>query len=370
MNFNKKSFAISLASIATLSMFGFAFAVGYGGGTTVPDTTTGAVTVSTSTPEVVVSSSTQPVNVTISSGTTNPVINVSSFISSVVVGTTTVKQGTLPAISILSADISNLTVAIPASTVVTSASTTWDGKIAAPTVTSVTLPTESGQTKVLGTAIEVGFVGAELTFDKAVKIVLPGQAGKKVGYTRNGGVTFTEITATCSGNDQTTGNALSAGAECKIDSASDLVIWTKHFTSFASYTQTATVSSGGGGSSGGSWFVGATQAVSNVATQVAQAVTNAVPTLFAQTTPNTPKGKVLGATTFNFEKNLRMGLKGNDVIELQKLLIEEGFLKTKATGYFGALTKSALAKWQAKNGLPATGYFGAMSRAHLQKASN
>jgi hypothetical protein len=37
-------------------------------------------------------------------------------------------------------------------------------------------------------------------------------------------------------------------------------------------------------------------------------------------------------------------------------------------GYFGALTKSAVAKWQAAVGLPSTGYFGPMSRAKLADA--
>ena len=32
---------------------------------------------------------------------------------------------------------------------------------------------------------------------------------------------------------------MAAGAECKIDAGSDLVIWTKHFTTFVTYTQTA-----------------------------------------------------------------------------------------------------------------------------------
>jgi hypothetical protein len=44
---------------------------------------------------------------------------------------------------------------------------------------------------------------------------------------------------------------LAAGADCKIDVGSDMVIWTKHFSSFISYSQSA-VSSSGGSSGGGS----------------------------------------------------------------------------------------------------------------------
>ncbi len=200
----------------------------------------GAATVDSTTPQVVITNPTQAVDVTIESGTTNPTIDVSSFITG---GT-----GTLPEINITSA---NANVTIPASTVVTSADITWNGIIAAPTVTTVTLPETSGETKTLSTAIEVGFTGAKLSFDKAVRILLPGQAGKRAGYIRTG-IDFTEITSTCIADNQATGNALVVDGDCKIDVGSDLVIWTKHFTTFATYTQT-TVSpapaTGGGGAS-------------------------------------------------------------------------------------------------------------------------
>lgn len=115
----------------------------------------------------------------------------------------------------------------------------------APKVTTIELPKTSGQTKSLSSAIEVGFADAKLSFDKAVKITMPGQAGKRVGYTRTGEA-FTEITNICSISDQAADGTLSADSECKIDSGSDLVIWTKHFTTFATYTQTTNSSSSGG----------------------------------------------------------------------------------------------------------------------------
>ncbi|MFH1319798.1 MAG: S8 family serine peptidase [Bacteroidota bacterium] len=208
----------------------------------------GSATVDTTTPQVVITNPTQVVDVTVSSGTTNPTIDVSSFITG---GT-----GILPAINITSANANNATVAIPASTTVTSTDTTWNGVIAAPTVTTVTLPETSGETKTLSTAIEVGFTGAKLSFDNAVRILLPGQAGKRAGYIRTG-IIFTEITNTCALDNQATGDALIADGDCKIDVGSDLAIWTKHFTSFATYTQTtiptptpAPSSSGGGGGGG------------------------------------------------------------------------------------------------------------------------
>ena len=203
---------------------------------TVP-TSDGAATANSTTPQVVITSPTQVVTVTVSSGTSNASINYGSLISG---GTGTIPQTTIGSAS---ADIS-----IPASTTVTSADSSWNGVIAAPTVTTVTLPDTSGVTKTLSTAIEVGFTGAKLSFDKAVRILLPGQAGKRAGYVRTG-ITFTEITNACAADNQAIGDALAADGDCKIDVGSDLVIWTKHFTSFAAYTQTTNPapSDGGGG---------------------------------------------------------------------------------------------------------------------------
>jgi hypothetical protein len=209
-----------------------------------PDSGTGAVTINATTPQVLITNPTQATTITIDSATTNPSIDVSSFITG---GT-----GTLPAITITSANANNVNVAIPASTIVTSASTSWNGVIAAPTVTTVTLPATSGQTKTVSTAIEIGFTGAKLSFDKGIRLLLPGQAGKRAGYIRTG-IEFTEITSACALDGQTTGDALAADGDCKIDVGSDLVIWTKHFTSFATYTQTtnpAPAPSGGGGGGG------------------------------------------------------------------------------------------------------------------------
>ncbi len=64
-----------------------------------------------------------------------------------------------------------------------------------------------------------------------------------------------------------------------------------------------------------------------------------------------------GACTFT--RNLTVGSRGDDVTCLQSYL---GV--TPTTGYFGPLTKAAVANWQAANGVaPAVGYFGALSRA-------
>ncbi len=206
-----------------------------------PDSS-GDVTLDASTPNALITDPDQAVDIAIGSGTTSPKIDVSGLI--------TAGTGVLPQITVTSANANNATVAIPAATTVTSADPSWDGIIAAPTITTVTLPDTSGETKTLSTAVEVGFTGAKLSFDKAVRLLLPGQAGKKAGYVRTG-ISFTEITSVCTSDSQATGNALAVDGDCKIDVGADLVIWTKHFTTFASYSQTTNAASSGSSSGGG-----------------------------------------------------------------------------------------------------------------------
>jgi hypothetical protein len=60
-----------------------------------------------------------------------------------------------------------------------------------------------------------------------------------------------------------------------------------------------------------------------------------------------------------FTRNLTVGMKGDDVKCLQTSLSV-----SPTSGYFGPLTKKAVAAWQATNGVsPAVGYFGSLSRA-------
>ena len=73
-------------------------------------------------------------------------------------------------------------------------------------------------------------------------------------------------------------------------------------------------------------------------------------------------------------RDLHFGLRGTDVILLQNFLIDKNSgpnsLKLKqygATGYFGSVTKSALAEYQKFVGIaPAVGYFGSITRNYLK----
>lgn len=68
-----------------------------------------------------------------------------------------------------------------------------------------------------------------------------------------------------------------------------------------------------------------------------------------------------------FTMDLTLGSSGAEVTALQNWLISKGYaIPAGATGYFGAQTQSALAAWQAANGItPAAGYFGPITRAKV-----
>ncbi len=147
-----------------------------------------------------------------------------------------------------SATSSGYVLTIPSSTVVTG-TLAWDGSINPPATTSTpsNLPTQSGYTTTAGVTIEVGFSEGKLILSNAAKLVFPNQKDKRIGYTRPG-EGFTEITAVCGANTQVWADAnLGAEGDCKINDGNDLVVWTKHFTKFSTYSLTAISNGGGGG---------------------------------------------------------------------------------------------------------------------------
>jgi len=76
-------------------------------------------------------------------------------------------------------------------------------------------------------------------------------------------------------------------------------------------------------------------------------------------------GQVLGTSTFNFTRNLSLGMSGNDVTELQKALALNGVYRGPITGYFGQLTFSAVKAFQSKNGIKQTGVVAEQTRIML-----
>src|ERR1044072_4101259 len=80
------------------------------------------------------------------------------------------------------------------------------------------------------------------------------------------------------------------------------------------------------------------------------------------------------SVTCSFSRNLTVGISGADVKCLQQFLNVKGYVVASSGAgspgnesmYFGALTKAALAKFQAANGIsPAAGYFGPITRAAI-----
>ena len=195
-----------------------------------------AVTVDSAKPELVITSSNAALStVTVPSTVTEPTINYATIlVANAVTITNSLTIDTDSSIDVL--------VTMPAG--ITISGTSWTGVLNLPTVksaTSVTAPSESGVTNTIRNVVEIGFGSTSLTFDKAVRLKFVGEAGKNVGYAPSGG-TLTEITTTCSDDTQATNNGLAAGGNCKIDVGSDLVVWTKHFTSFATFSSSSTSS--------------------------------------------------------------------------------------------------------------------------------
>ncbi|MBX4198761.1 hypothetical protein KW800_00565 [Candidatus Parcubacteria bacterium] len=154
-----------------------------------------------------------------------------------------------PVSETVTTDAGTVEVDIPQNTVVSGPSD-WDGVLDLPQVVSistVTVTPDAGNTASVSMAIEVGAGDVALTLDKAARLVFPGQAGKLVGWIRGG---FSPIVESCNADDQTTVDGqLNPGEDCKIsDVGADLVVWTKHFTTFVTYTQAPTPVVSGGSS--------------------------------------------------------------------------------------------------------------------------
>ncbi|WP_206105479.1 InlB B-repeat-containing protein [Paenibacillus thalictri] len=185
---------------------------------------------------------TEPVSITVPSGATNVEVSVATTI----VGST--MEATLPLMEVQAAtSLGNVGVSIPSGTTIT-APANWNGRIKMPQVQSASSVTVSGGS--VSFVIEVGAADIPLTFDKAVRLLVPDQGGKSAGYVRNG--VFTPITGTITADTQTAAdNEIAAGGDAVITVGNDLVIWTKHFTQFAGYTKVASTSTGSTGTSGG-----------------------------------------------------------------------------------------------------------------------
>lgn len=69
------------------------------------------------------------------------------------------------------------------------------------------------------------------------------------------------------------------------------------------------------------------------------------------------------------DTTLRYGMRGTDVITLQTKLKSKGYFSATATGYFGAVTKSAVISFQRAKGLTADGVVGPKTFSALNATS-
>lgn len=83
---------------------------------------------------------------------------------------------------------------------------------------------------------------------------------------------------------------------------------------------------------------------------------------------NSGNGQVLGAQTFQFTRTLRLGMKGDDVLELHKKLTELGLYKGPIDNSFGLLLQAAVKAFQKANPpLKVDGIVGPKTREVLNK---
>jgi hypothetical protein len=99
--------------------------------------------------------------------------------------------------------------------------------------------------------------------------------------------------------------------------------------------------------------------------QTAEELQTQINTLLAQIAALQGNTGTTAAVTFSAD--LTLGSSGADVTALQNWLISKGYsIPAGATGYFGAQTQAALARYQAAEGIsPAAGYFGPITRAKV-----
>jgi len=100
---------------------------------------------------------------------------------------------------------------------------------------------------------------------------------------------------------------------------------------------------------------------------------NSLLAMIAQLQAQIAGGGMTTTTTTTFTTDLTVGSTGSEVSALQQWLVSKGFLTMPAGvafGYFGNLTKAAVAAYQASAGItPAVGYFGPITRAKVNVGS-
>lgn len=132
-----------------------------------------------------------------------------------------------------------------------------------------------------------------------------------------------------------------------------------------SATLCATASSGGGHSGGGG-----SHSTSGSVAFADQPTTTPVVTAITASSTTTPIATVPQAS-FSFSRYLYFGMSGADVSQLQQFLKDKGYYTFPSiTGYFGGITKTAVAAFQKANGIEPLGGVGPQTQAKLLALSS
>ena len=143
------------------------------------------------------------------------------------------------------------------------------------------------------------------------------------------------------------------------------------FIIIARHDNSVTTSSSG---SSGSTVVVTPIATATTTAEIATSTSATSTIVVATTVPEVVVTPVSVIVKFNFAKDLQLGSKGDDVSELQKVLVSEGYLNMPngvAYGYFGNITKIALIKYQKAKGItPRSGVVGPKTRQVLNSTTS
>ncbi|MBO0689285.1 MAG: right-handed parallel beta-helix repeat-containing protein [Candidatus Dormibacteraeota bacterium] len=130
----------------------------------------------------------------------------------------------------------------------------WDGVVLAPTPgsTNAAPPAPAGFVAHVRHTVDAGSREADLQLSQPARVLIPGAAGQRAGWTDAAGA-FHQITTGCSADSAAATANLAEGADCAVPVGTDEVIWTRHLSRFTTYTLdpvAATTSTTGSSSSG------------------------------------------------------------------------------------------------------------------------
>jgi hypothetical protein len=136
-------------------------------------------------------------------------------------------------------EASRIIITFPEDVFTISGSLDWDNIFVLPKVL-IEPSVEPDEFEELGITIKIGG-NVGLTFSKPIRLLIPGEGGKSIGYINPDEGVFNNISTVCDADDYSTvSTQLSSGGICKFDEIisdeeANLIIWTTHFTEFVTF---------------------------------------------------------------------------------------------------------------------------------------